>query len=104
MTASHTTVVMATVISTILAKSTGRSLSSPQTVCNNTDTTNAVIIADTSLQALMRHQYQRSSRTAPVPAPVMISSFQAPPIDSIWKATAAESTVKRPVATREIRT
>ena len=52
----------------------------------------------------MRHQYQRSSRTAPVPAPVMISSFQAPPIDSIWKATAAESTVKRPVATREIRT
>src|SRR5213080_396895 len=72
------------------AKSSGRSLSSPPTVCNRTETTNAVIIADTSLQALIRHQYQRNSSTAPVPAPVMINSFQAPPIDSMRKATAAE--------------
>ena len=104
MTASQTTVVTATVMSTMCAKSSGRSLSSPPTVCSRTDTTNAAIIAETSLHALMRHQYQRSSSTAPVPAPVMISSFQAPPIDSMRKATAAENTVSRAVATRDAST
>src|SRR2546422_1470236 len=42
---SHTTVVTATVMSTMCAKSRGRSLWSPPTVCSRTDTTNAVIIA-----------------------------------------------------------
>src|SRR5207249_3950666 len=69
-----------------------------------TETTKAVIIADTSLQALIRHQYQRNSSTAPVPAPVMINSFQAPPIDSMRKATAAEITVSSAVASRDART
>ena len=39
-------------------------------------------IALTSLHALIRHQYQRSSSTPPVPAPVTISSFHAPAIES----------------------
>ena len=41
----------------------------------------AAIMADTSDQALMRHQNQRSRSTVPVPAPVTMSSFQAPPMD-----------------------
>ncbi len=52
----------------------------------------------------MRHQYQRNSSTAPVPAPVMISSFHAPPIDSMRNATAAEATVSRTVTTRDAMT
>jgi len=40
-------------------------------------------MADTSLQALIRHQYQRSSKTPPVPAPVTSSNFQAPAIESM---------------------
>jgi hypothetical protein len=47
------------------------------------ETTNADTMAETSLHALMRHQYQRSSRTPPVPAPVKIKSFQAPAIESM---------------------
>ena len=34
-------------------------------------------MAEISLQALMRHQYQRSSRTLPVPAPMPSSNCQA---------------------------
>ena len=91
-------------MSTMCAKSRGRSLWSPPTVCSRTDTTNAVIIAETSLHALIRHQYQRSSSTAPVPAPVMINTRHAPPIDSMRKATAAETTVNKAVASRDAMT
>src|SRR2546426_8330282 len=70
-------------MSTMCAKSSACSLWSPPTVCSRTDTTNAAIIAETSLHALIRHQYQRSSSTAPVPAPVMINTRHAPPIDSM---------------------
>ena len=38
---------------------------------------------ETSLHALMRHQYQRKISTAPVPAPVTISSFHAPAMESM---------------------
>ena len=74
--------VIATVKIMSHAKSSGLSLSKPKPTCSETDTTNAAIMAETSLQALMRHQYQRSSSTPPVPAPVTSSSFQAPAIES----------------------
>jgi hypothetical protein len=67
----------------IHASSTGRALSKPNAVCIASETTNAEIIAETSLHALMRHQYQRSNNTLPVPAPVSISNFHAPAIDSM---------------------
>ena len=41
------------------------------------------IIAEISLHALMRHQYQRRINTVPVPAPVTNKSFQAPAIESM---------------------
>ncbi len=40
-------------------------------------------MAETSLHALMRHQYQRRISTEPVPAPVTIRSFHAPAIESM---------------------
>ena len=67
----------------IQAKSTGLSPFNPKKACRTTETTSAAIIADTSLQALMRHQYQRSSSTAPVPAPIESIHFQASPMDVI---------------------
>ncbi len=65
------------------AKSTGLSLSRCKAVCSVTEVTNAAAMEETSLQALIRHQYQRSMRTRPVPAPVTISSFHAPAMESI---------------------
>ena len=81
--ASHTTVVIATVMIMIHAKSTGLSVSNFQASCSDTETTKAEIMAETSLHALMRHQYQRSISTLPVPAPVTIRSFHAPAMESI---------------------
>ena len=49
---------------------------------DHTDTTKAASMADTSLHALMRHQYQRRRSTPPVPAPVTSNSFQAAAIES----------------------
>ena len=83
----------------IQAKSSGLLLSRPPAVCSRTETTKADTIAETSLHALMRHQYQRSSSTAPVPAPVTIRIFHAPPMESILKVTAAETSVRNKVAT-----
>ena len=40
-------------------------------------------MAETSLQALMRHQNQRRISTVPVPAPVTISNFHAPAMESM---------------------
>src|SRR6266550_6080388 len=46
------------------------------------DTTNDEIIALISLQALMRHQYQRRISTSPVPDPRARRNFHAPSIRS----------------------
>ncbi len=91
-------VVMVTVTIMIQAKSTGLSVSNPHTVCSRTETTNPEIIADTSLHALMRHQYQRNNRTPPVPAPVTISSFHAPEMDPMKNVTIPEMIVNTTVA------
>src|SRR5260370_32219140 len=91
-------VVMVTVTIMIQAKSTGLSVPSPDMVCSATETTNPEIIADTSLHALMRHQYQRSSSTPPVPAPVTISSFHAPEMEPMKNVTIPEIIVNTTLA------
>jgi len=88
----------------ICAKSIGLSLSKPRASCRKSETTNADTIADTSLHALMRHQYQRRSSTPPVPAPVTISSFHAPAMDSSLSVTSAEMIVNTTVATLDAST
>ena len=65
----------------IQAKSRGLSLSKPRK-CSAVETVKAEIMAETSLQALIRHQNHRSNNTSPVPAPMPSSNFQALPMDS----------------------
>ena len=73
--ASQAAVVIPTVMIMIQANSTGLSESSFQMAWSATLTTND--------EALTRHQYHRSSSTPPVPAPVTMSNFQAPAIESM---------------------
>ena len=80
--ASQTTVEQATVMSTVQANSRGSSVRRPKRNCSKRDTTKDAAMAETSLQALMRHQNQRRMNTLPVPAPSAMSSFQAPAIES----------------------
>src|SRR5437660_10396300 len=101
---SQIAVVTATVMIMIQAKSIGLSLFSPAAVCSSSEVTKAPAIAEISLQALMRHQYQRSRYTLPVPAPVTISSFHAPAIESRLYVMMTETTVMRIVAHREAHT
>ena len=65
---------------------------------------NAVIIAEISLHALIRHQYQRSSSTSPVPAPVTSSIFHAPAMEVRKNVTTMETMVSRTVVHFETRT
>ena len=46
-----------------------------------TEMIDAKIMAEISLMAVIRHQYQRSMRTGPVPAPMTSSHFQAPAME-----------------------
>ena len=46
--------------------------------------TAAAVMAVISLQALMRHQYQRSMKTRPAPAPSASRNFQAAAMESPW--------------------
>src|ERR1041385_971573 len=101
---SKTIVVMVTVVIMTSANCFGWSVLYPNTTCSATETTAAEIMAATSLQALIRHQYQRSSKTPPVPAPVTMSTFHAPPMESIWVVTSAEMRVRSTVATCDART
>src|SRR5271156_192636 len=76
---THTIEVTSVVVRTFFANSTvsepvkivGRPTNSLARVsqCKASVNTSAVIIAEISLQALIRHQYQRSIYTLPVPAP-----------------------------------
>ena len=72
--------------------------------CNVSETAKAEIMADTSLHALMRHQYQRRISTVPVPAPVTISSFHAPAIEPMKYVRIADTIVRKTVATCDMLT
>ncbi len=71
----HATVVMPAVMSVLLAKTTA-SLPENRTRDKPIATRAATIMAEISLHALMRHQYQRRMQTAPVPAPRPSTSSQ----------------------------
>ena len=66
--------------------------------------TKLAIIAEISLQALMRHQYQRRIRTSPVPAPSARRSSHAFSMEASWDVTAIEARKRRTVAARDTAT
>src|SRR6185369_3273121 len=103
-TTTQTSVVNPTVTSMIYAKSLGLSLSQCKPFCRKIETIAAVIIAETSDHALMRHQNQRNRSTVPVPAPVTSSSFHAPPIDSMKNVIITEAIISNTVTTCEATT
>src|SRR5271163_2987962 len=82
----HTTVVASVVVNTFFANRTvadpvnkvGRPTNALARPCHSTETvtTSAAIMAEISLQALMRHQYHRSIYTLPVPAPTWSTTCQ----------------------------
>ena len=61
-------------------------------------------IAEISLHALMRHQYQRRMSTSPVPAPSARSSSHAFSTLESWEVTAMEPRKRSTVAARETAT
>lgn len=74
-TASQVAVVRPTVMIIDQANSSGLSLLYPKMWLSERETIEAASMAEISLQALMRHQYQRNSNTPPVPAPIEISNY-----------------------------
>src|SRR5437773_5230464 len=101
---THTTVVAAVVTSALLAKSTNPEPESGVTQRRITVTTKAVAIAEISLQALIRHQYQRSRYTPPVPAPTSKTTCHPDRISDSKTEIPAEAITSNTVARREIRT
>src|SRR5579862_1684394 len=88
----HTIVVTSVVVRTSFANSTvsepvkivGRPATASATACEckASVSARAVIIAEISLHALMRHQYQRSMYTLPVPAPTCSTTCHPERIDA----------------------
>src|SRR6266853_941968 len=62
---THTAVVIAVVVRVVLAKTTGALPANMGQRCKTSVIISAVAIAEISLQALMRHQYQRNKYTPP---------------------------------------
>src|SRR5271165_1763002 len=69
--------------------------------CSVSVATSAAIIAEISLHALTRHQYQRSKYTPPVPAPSSSTIFQPSLTDCRFQATKAAAKTRNTVASRE---
>jgi hypothetical protein len=61
---------------------------------------NELAIAAISLKALMRHQYQRSRYSRPVPAPIDSSRSNAVRADSSTSVIRAAATIRPAVTTR----
>ena len=89
-------------IATTIASENGKAMSvvSSNTLVAISDTTITVI----SVQALIRHQSQRSSRTRPVPARIDARNFQAPAIDGMSVVAKAPSPASTSTAMRATRT
>src|SRR5258708_6877348 len=102
---------MAVVQSVVLAKMTGSeplngcglpAMAFHRAVeCNASVVTSAAVMAEISLHAFTRHQYQRSKYTPPVPAPNSRTIFQPEETDVSCHATAAAANTKNAVANRE---
>ena len=65
------------------------------------DTMNEAVMALISLQALIRHQYQRRISTNPVPEPSARRNFHAPSIVLSCMVTSADARNRKTVASRE---
>ena len=63
-----------------------------------------LMVAVISLQTLMRHQYQRSRRTIPLPEPSTMIYFQAHSMVSSRQVTIAAKPISRIIVTRDTRT
>ena len=61
-------------------------------------------MAEISLQALIRHQYQRRMYTAPVPAPICNTTCQPEAMEPSCTDTHAETMTSNTVLSRETRT
>ena len=61
-------------------------------------------MAEISLQALMRHQYQRRMYTAPVPAPICSTTCHPDAMEPSRTDTHADTITSNTVHTRETRT
>src|SRR5580700_3393157 len=70
--------------------------------CKASVNTSAVIIAEISLQALMRHQYQRSIYTLPVPAPTCNTTCHPERIEANCAETYPVRTTNKTVTNCEI--
>src|SRR4051812_25666658 len=104
--ASHTTVVTAVVVRALLAKSTeslpvnaGCPVSESQK-WTAIEVTSAATIAEISLHALIRHQYQRRMYTRPVPAPASSTNCHPDLIDASCAAMNAAAITRITVAMR----
>src|SRR5208337_4889018 len=69
-----------------------------------TVTSSEQAIAEISLQALMRHQYQRRMYTAPVPAPICSTTCHPEAMEPSSTDTHAETITRSTVQIRETRT
>jgi len=100
---SHVTVLTATVMSMTYDWMRGLPAGSCALTTRNatSETTNDAIIALISLQALMRHQYQRRMSTRPVPEPSARSSSHAEATVSSCEVTMIERRKRITVAQRE---
>src|SRR3954467_4433179 len=100
---TQTTVLTATVITITQASALG----SPGAKRGRTyaiaasEVTNEATIAEISLHALMRHQYQRRISTSPVPAPMASRNFHAPSTEESCEVTPIEARKRNTVVIRE---
>ncbi len=67
-------------------------------LCSANVATSAAAMAEISLQAFTRHQYQRSRYTPPVPAPSSSTIFQPSLTDCSCMDTNAAATTRKIVA------
>src|SRR5947209_4946049 len=101
---SHTMLVTTVVVSAVFANKTGPLPENGAANRSQIVTSNAVVIAEISLQALIRHQYQRSRYTPPVPAPTSRTYSHPERIEAKLAATSAEQMTSRTVASRDTTT
>ena len=72
-----------------------------QLECSASVVARAAVIAEISLQAFTRHQYQRSKYTPPVPAPNSSTIFHPAPTEPSCNATSAAAITRKTVASRD---
>src|SRR5580704_709439 len=111
-TTTHTIVVNSVVVRTFFANSTvsepvkivGRPTNALANACQcrASVNTSAVSIAEISLHALMRHQYQRSIYTLPVPAPTCSTTCQPDRIEASCAETYPVRTTNSTVTSCEM--